>query len=667
MPTLSATSAPYTGVPSVEPVFNPHVPQLREDIRATPEAFGAQIGEAVSGLGRALGQSANELAATAEYKQQIYNQVTADDQTNKYSEAETKILYGDPAVPGDRGFYGLSGEDAMRAWPTTRDKLTGLRNDMRGGLTNDIQRMYFDRETRTMQQRAFQTMGYHYDQQFKDYATKTNNASQDLAKRTIATNASDQAAVDAATKQLIDAGYKNLQLQGLAGNDAAVWDMEATARADAATAQIDAIAQTDPVRARVLLDAAQQKKVPFTAQHLETIQKSLDAADARAAEAAKKKAIEEQTRQITGGSGGKPLVEYTPSTDILQGTGLSAAQFATYRTYLASRESSSYDQPPNAGGYMGRYQMGKQEIADTAKRLGVPVPSQAEFLSNPQLQEKFFDNYTLDHHNTLMQESETYRNASPQERAAILAGAHLGGTKGVENYLEHGTDAADANGTRISNYIGSMRRAMASTPAAEIRKPQAAAAPGGGGKLEVWGDSLGVGLNGQLKTAGYTHGGDSPETIFGKVKEKPEDYWQGKTIVLSSGSNRNQSGADQMQTVEDTIKYLKDHGANVMVVGYGTNTGNNYPQRNAQLKEIAGRLNVPVIAAEQIGSDGVHPGAAGYASMADKIRTLHQGGGGEQDLTKMTPEQLSAFAKQSPENWDKAVAEAKRRGLTPPS
>lgn len=618
MPTVQAADPPYTGKPTISPTFV-ETPGFR--ITATPEAFGAGVGRAVSGLGEQFARAGDLFATDAIARQQIFNQVTADDQTNKYAEEETKILYGDPAKKDDRGFYGLSGEEAVRAWPGVRDQITNLRSTIRGNLQNDQQRLLFDRETRYMQQQAFRVMGNHYDTQFKAYTEGVNKATQDLKLRQIATAAADQAAVDNYTKELIDAGYKDLQIRGLAGDDNAVWDMEAKARSDAAQQQIDALTASatttaDLARAQEVYQNAIKNQVPFTGAHHEAIRRMLDAAQARLEKAEEKKQIDEQTRRIMGGGGGgaggggnRQLVSYTPSTDVLQGTGLSGAEYDTFRHYLASREASGYGERPNAGGYMGQYQMGPQEIADTAKRLGVPTPTQAEFLSNPDLQEKFFDNYTLDHHNTLMRESEKYRNASPQERAAILAGAHLGGTTGVQRYLDQGKDAADSNGTTISNYVTSMRKAMAA-PAPPPAATSAAPTKGDESKLEVRGDSLGVGMKTALGVGGHAVGGLQPKAILDDILKEPKEHWAGQTVVLSAGSNGN-----DLPTVEKTIQYLKDNQANVVVIGLA-----NQPEKSARLNEIAGRLGVPVVPPEDTGR-GIHPSAGGYNSMAKKVRT----------------------------------------------
>ena len=322
----------------------------------------------------------------------------------------------------------------------------------------------------------------------------------------------------------------------------------------------------------------------------------------------------------------QPGIPYTPATNLLTGTGLNAGQYNAYREALAAPESGGDYTKVNAGGYAGRYQLGEKERAETAKRLGEPVPTLQQFRSDPQMQERFFESYTLDHHNTLMA-NPAYANASPQRKAAILAGAHLGGVEGVNAYLATGEDRQDSNKTRVSSYINRMTQAMGGTAAASgtptpapagaptatpAATPSPGAPPAAGGPVEVWGDSLGVGLRNHIKGEGYAVGGARPSAILANIQKQPDSYWQGKTIVLPSGSNGN-----EMPVVEETIQYLQGKGARVIAVGYGPK----FPEKNAALQEIARRLNVPVIAAEGVGAtEGVHPSSQGYQRMARRVR-----------------------------------------------
>jgi hypothetical protein len=159
------------------------------------------------------------------------------------------------------------------------------------------------------------------------------------------------------------------------------------------------------------------------------------------------------------------LVQYIPSDDLLKTTGLSPEQYDTYRHHMAKREAPSYSKPFEKTGSKttlevgGQYQMGPEEIASAAKHLGIDAPSKEEFLKNPHLQERLFDAYTVQHAQELMK-NETFKEADPAKRAAILAGAHLGGVQGVEDYLAGKSDPSDKNKTTISNYVNSTARVM---------------------------------------------------------------------------------------------------------------------------------------------------------------------------------------------------------------
>lgn len=136
------------------------------------------------------------------------------------------------------------------------------------------------------------------------------------------------------------------------------------------------------------------------------------------------------------------------------------------------------------------------------------------------------------------------------------------------------------------------------------------------GGMEVWGDSRAVGIHNHLGGGGYQHGGDTPSTILAKMQSMPPGYFKGKNIILDSGTNGNEMG-----TVDQTIGWLKQQGANVSVVGYGWK----YSAKDSQLQAMAKQHGVPYIAAGA--NDGTHDSPGGYA---DELRraTLSFGGGG---------------------------------------
>lgn len=92
--------------------------------------------------------------------------------------------------------------------------------------------------------------------------------------------------------------------------------------------------------------------------------------------------------------------------------------------YLARRklDSGKYSQ------YLGRYQMGTKARYDAASDLGIPVPTEKEFLNNPELQDKMFLAYTRKNYRELMRISPEFRALPADEQKAVLAQAQLGAT-----------------------------------------------------------------------------------------------------------------------------------------------------------------------------------------------------------------------------------------------
>ena len=131
--------------------------------------------------------------------------------------------------------------------------------------------------------------------------------------------------------------------------------------------------------------------------------------------------------------------------------GLSAEQWAAFRGSLGGRESGNRYRIVNSYGYMGKYQFGAREVAETAKSLGEPVPSKADFLNDPAMQERYFLRYTIRHNRQLMGDA-AFAKLSPIERAAFLGVAHLKGTGGAQAMLHGGSAGSDAYGTTGSSY-----------------------------------------------------------------------------------------------------------------------------------------------------------------------------------------------------------------------
>ena len=163
------------------------------------------------------------------------------------------------------------------------------------------------------------------------------------------------------------------------------------------------------------------------------------------------------------------------ATSALQ-AGFSQKQWDAYRLGVTDIESKGggYGIRGGAGNnYLGKYQMGHAEIRETAQRLKLPTPSDEEFLHNPAMQEKFFENYTMDHYNTLMRISPKFRNMTKEQQLEWLGYGHNQGVanKVINTGRAHIVGAAaaiagagmgnDAFGTGGGVYIKSIGKRLA--------------------------------------------------------------------------------------------------------------------------------------------------------------------------------------------------------------
>ena len=94
--------------------------------------------------------------------------------------------------------------------------------------------------------------------------------------------------------------------------------------------------------------------------------------------------------------------------------------------------------------FAGKYQMGAAEIAETAKQLGEAAPTREQFLQDPAMQERYFERYTLAHHQYLMGHNAKYREMAPEDKAAALAYAHNQGAGGASQWTGTPTDERGA-------------------------------------------------------------------------------------------------------------------------------------------------------------------------------------------------------------------------------
>lgn len=244
------------------------IPDNYETEHASPDAFGASIGQGLEKAG-------NEAASTAGF----YGKVSADYAYNNLADGTNKILYGDPTQKGadgspDHGFFGLQGQAASDAWPQVKQKLSDLVAAQRKSLSSPDSLADFDSNSRRLLSYTNNSIGQHANQQFNVYASATNAATGNITLNAIGSNPNDQGWVDLNTNKMVDAAQKEAHLKGATGPDDPISvNLVQKARQDALKAQVLAMSATSEGAARAQTLLASKKDVagdlyPALEQHV---------------------------------------------------------------------------------------------------------------------------------------------------------------------------------------------------------------------------------------------------------------------------------------------------------------------------------------------------------------------------------------------------------------
>lgn len=503
-------------------------------------------------IARSEEQAGAKFQQTGEQFLNVYDQLASTQAYSDYQRQVTDLLYGNPEA-GVKGYLSMTGQEAMDALPQVRQKMEALVGQIKSGLKTNGAQIEFERGSRRLQSYMLEQAGRHYDSQSKVWGASVQDGALAANDRLAANSYNDEEGFLHIREDNRRAAVQKAQLLG---HDPTGAIAEADSRAVQARLN-GALAQRDYAAADKIFQ-----------QYGNLLDDKI------------RPAYENHIHSGIGGALGDDIY------------------------------NSAIGRPPRAPGQPAQApEQYKGLITDSAAKYNVP----------PELLTRL-----LDAENGFKAQGVSPKGARGIAQFMPQTAARYGinpdipeeAIPGAAHYL---ADLKAEKGTwlgALTGYLGGDPRNDASYTRAGAWQFAQSLDSGKGTAAtpapEVWGDSLGVGLQRQLKTEGTVHGGDTPATIFNNIKAQPEERWQGKTIVLPSGSNGN-----EMPVVEDTIKYLKDHGANVIAVGYGPK----FPDKNAELSAIAQRQNVPVIAAEDVGAaEGVHPSPAGYQKMAAKIQ-----------------------------------------------
>lgn len=211
---------PYEGVPTESPSLE--APNDYQHEEATPESFGAQVGQGLEQAG-----------AGAIKASDFYSQVAANQATNNYLDQTDKLLTGDPAAGPAKdengnallspsggavyngGFFGTRGQGTLNASKEVSEKLDELIAEQREGLSTPLAREQFDIDTRRYRAQALSKIGEFTEQQNKTWLTDTNKTTMELAANGAAANPTDPMALVGYHKMMLDAATNVANFNGI--------------------------------------------------------------------------------------------------------------------------------------------------------------------------------------------------------------------------------------------------------------------------------------------------------------------------------------------------------------------------------------------------------------------------------------------------------------------
>jgi hypothetical protein len=200
---------PLVNVPQVAPQGPPANDYQRID--ATPAAFGGAVGGAEQKFGAQAHGESGDLTRAALLLQERHNQLAATDAFNSFQSGLLSLTGGDPNVPGDKGYFGTTGRTAMDGYQSASQKIGALRDQIKGGLQNDLQRLEFDEASRRLQTYTLDSMRSHYLQQSQVYALGLNRATEENQQRAVAVQPDNETAFNNSVPEVYRAAIRGAQ------------------------------------------------------------------------------------------------------------------------------------------------------------------------------------------------------------------------------------------------------------------------------------------------------------------------------------------------------------------------------------------------------------------------------------------------------------------------
>ncbi len=400
---------PYSGTQTVAPTDTP-IPRYEASV--TPDMFGANIGNAISQLGKTEDNVGNEIFARGIAMQDLYN----------HSEAQAAdATYMQKAGELHANFSSLQGKDAVDAYPQYITDLQKARTDQRDALSNPMSQKLFDSSSLSTMGRTIFNGAGHAATQNKAYANNASDARvQAISDRTLSTPADEDAFQDG-----LDDAEDEIRFQTQGQDQAVVDEKVAQTRSSLWAQRIKGLVKVQPFTANKMLDQGIKDgdiRGKDIADLTNTVQSATRTVGARA--------ISHEVMTGAGNRWGEGPVDIKQAANAI-GT------YETGNNYTAIGPTTAH------GVALGKYQVMSENLPEFLAKAGLPAMSQDEFIKNHAAQDQVFTSVFGGY----MKQTGTFNDAASMWFSGKTQ-AQAGGVK-------------DANGTTVPGYVSATNAILA--------------------------------------------------------------------------------------------------------------------------------------------------------------------------------------------------------------
>jgi hypothetical protein len=361
-----APRVPYQPFPTVQPIGQ-GADRIRVDTpNIGPEAFGAEVGQALKGFGQVTEQASNELFNRAMAFKELDNRNAATMRSADFADSASKM---------HEQFKNQEGMNATKAWQTFPDNLEAERQRIRESLPNDMTKKLYDSETRGIYNQNLRSAADWAGNQHRVATDQATDARVATLQKQAGINVTDPAALKQSLDGIQAAMMDKAQQKGWLDesgnlNDKGKYEVFA-AKSGAIANKLKIWSNTEPFKAS---DQADVLKDQLTDADYDAVKHVTDVQRRNVGS----RMIVSDIRTGRDHVLGNQPVSLQRAKDAIGG-------FESGNNYTRIGPMTRH------GEGLGRYQVMEEFLPDYLKRAGMPPMTREQFLANPQAQDEVFE------------------------------------------------------------------------------------------------------------------------------------------------------------------------------------------------------------------------------------------------------------------------------------